>query len=178
MRTYVSYHTSNELIVGLAWDLLIMESIDAFDPYICAALHDKIISFLTRQAPAHNNVLVHNFFDAYGDGADAIRDRLTEPLIKFLENIDIMISTDPESSPAMNFAPHLCMPNPNEFWALNGGLSDLSGEDHENWVVLYLGMYCYLYFTKMQILMISKLRSKNLASTLISIHISVPGKER
>lgn len=43
-----------------------------------------------------------------------------------------MISNDPESSPVMNFAPHLCMPNPNEFWVLNEGLLYLSGEDHEN----------------------------------------------
>ncbi|KAL3703428.1 hypothetical protein TMatcc_010617 [Talaromyces marneffei ATCC 18224] len=109
-----------------------------FDPYICASLHNKIISFLTAQAPAHNNLIVHNFFDAYGDEANTIRDRLSGPLITFLENIDIMISNDPRSSPVMNFAPHLCMPNPNEFWALNGGLPDLSGKEHENWVVLYL----------------------------------------
>ncbi|KUL81902.1 hypothetical protein ZTR_09535 [Talaromyces verruculosus] len=109
-----------------------------FDPYICASLHNKIVSFLTAQAPAHNNRIVHNFFDAYGDEANAIRDRLSGPLITFLENIDIMISNDPGSSPVMNFAPHLYIPNPNVFWALNGGLSDLFGEEHENWVVLYL----------------------------------------
>lgn len=58
----------------------------AFNPYICASLHNKIVSFLTTQAPAHNNRIVHNFFSAYGDESNAIRDRLSEPLITFLEN--------------------------------------------------------------------------------------------
>ena len=117
--------------------------VPAFDPHICASLHNKIVFFLNDHAATYNNRIVHNFFDAYGDDANEIRERLSEPLITFLENIDIVVSNDPESSPVVNFAPHLSMPNPHDFWALNGGMNDFSGEDHENWVVLYLRMYFY-----------------------------------
>jgi hypothetical protein len=118
-------------------------SSNTFDPHICASLHNKIISFLTPHAAEHNNYIVHNFFEAYGEDAQAIRGHLSQPLITFLENIDIIISED-ASSPVMNFAPHLSMPNPSEFWALSGGLDNFYGEDHENWVVLYMGIYTYI----------------------------------
>lgn len=103
-----------------------------FDPYICAFLYNKIIFFLTAQAPAHNNWIVYNFFDVYGDEANAIYDCLSGLLIAFLENIDIIISNDPGFLLVINFASHLCMLNLNEFWVLNEGSPDLFGEEYEN----------------------------------------------
>lgn len=37
------------------------------------------------------------------------------------------------------------MPNPDDFWALNRGLSSLCGEEHENQLVLYSGNAFLLY---------------------------------
>lgn len=110
----------------------------SFDPLICASLHNQIIAILSSYAAEFNNRVAHNFFLAYAD-ADAIRGQLSPPFITFLENIDVLVSNDEGSSPVINFTPHLSMPNPNAFWLLNGGLSDIDSEDHENWVILYLG---------------------------------------
>jgi hypothetical protein len=114
-------------------------SSSSFDPHLCASLHNQIIAILAPKAADHNNRVVHNFFVAYGDDANAIRGRLSQPLVTFLENIDIIVSDD-AGSELMNFVPHLAIPHPNGFWVLNGGLPGINGEEHENWVVLYLGI--------------------------------------
>ncbi|KAH8896955.1 hypothetical protein GQ53DRAFT_838371 [Thozetella sp. PMI_491] len=106
-----------------------------FDPFVCAALHNEIVAILATQAAEHNNRLVRNFFLAY-EGAENLRPRLSPELITFLEAIDLLVS-DGEDGLALNFAPHLAMPHPNEFWILNGGLPNLHGETHEDWVILY-----------------------------------------
>lgn len=117
------------------------ETAMTFDPLLCASLHNQIIALLAPQAAEYNNRVVHNFFVAYDVEAEEIRDRLSQPLVVFLENIDILISDEEGPSEVMNFTPHLAMPNPNKFWTLNGGLPNIHGDDHENWITLYLGMF-------------------------------------
>lgn len=66
----------------------------AFDPLLCDSLHIQIMAILKPFAEKHNNHVVHNFFVAYGDEAAAMRDRLSEPIITFLVNIEIILSHD------------------------------------------------------------------------------------
>lgn len=115
-----------------------------FDPLACASLHNQIITILQPYAEQHNNHVVHDFFIAYGDEAQAVRDQLTQPMITFLENIDIVVSDD-DAAPAVNFSPHVGMPHPGEFKLPIGGLGAFGNEDlwvdeeQENWIALYPG---------------------------------------
>lgn len=68
------------------------------------------------------------------------RDRLSQPIITFLENIKLILIDDP--SQAMNFTPHLFMLYSLSGNIVLGGISSLWDEeiwieDDENWVALY-----------------------------------------
>lgn len=111
-----------------------MSSTPTFDPLICAAIHNEIVSRIATTArEEYDNVIIHNYFVAYDD-ADEIRSRLSEPLIAFLENIDVPIGEQ-----AINIAPHARLSNPEDLWAAIGGMDVLDHGVHENWVALYRG---------------------------------------
>jgi hypothetical protein len=112
---------------------------NSFDPLRCAALHNRIVSFIASDAiEHHNNRLVHNFFVAYGENASRVRSRLSPPVVAFLENIDILIGDTVQET--ANFCPHLSMPEPRALWSYNGGIAlENDPEKHENWVILYCG---------------------------------------
>lgn len=124
-------------------------SIAHFDPLLCASLHNQIISIIAPAARTqYRNTIVRNFFAAYGEPAEAIRDRLSvssTPLVSFLENIDIALPPAPaDGNPGVgvpiNFAPHLALPSPWMFEELNPGFATGDCRDeHENFVVLYGG---------------------------------------
>lgn len=116
---------------------------NTFDPLLCADLHNRIVDILRPTAEEHNFPITRNFFVAYGDRATEMRDQLSQPLITFLENIDII---DVEESRWVNFAPHLFMPAPLPANVALGGLGGTSwnkdlwnDEDDERWMALYLG---------------------------------------
>lgn len=116
-----------------------MSSPDSFDPLACASLHNRIIGIIAQVArDQYNNDIISNFFAAYGEQAEAIRERLPEPVIVFLENIHVPVA--PEGGIQINFAPHLSLPSPWMFEQLNPGFPNGPGEDeHENFIVLYGG---------------------------------------
>jgi len=112
-----------------------MLSIPTFNPLVCAAIHNKIVSRIATTAyEDYDNDIIHNYFVAYDD-ADKIRSRLSEPLITFLENIDVPIGLQ-----AINIAPHARLSNPEDLWAAIGGIDVLDHGIHENWVALYRGI--------------------------------------
>lgn len=115
----------------------------AFDPLLCASLHNETIAILKPFAEEHGYRVVRNFFVAYGDEAAALRDRLSPPIIIFFEDIDV-IPRDGVPQ-LMNFTPHLQMPYPlvgNAVLPGTRGLWDnevwIHG-DKENWLALYQG---------------------------------------
>lgn len=111
-----------------------MSSTPTFNPLACAAIHNEIVSRIATSArDEHNNVIVHNYFAAFDD-ADDVRSRLSEPLIVFLENIDV-----PMGEQAVNIAPHARLSSPENLWGAIGGLNVFDRGDHENWVALYRG---------------------------------------
>lgn len=116
----------------------------AFDPLLCADLHNQIIDILRPSAEEQNFPIIRNFFVAYGDRAAEMRGKLSQPLTTFLENIDIIHHED--QSKWMYFTPTLFMPAPLEGNVAIGGLGASywnkalwKDEDNENWVALYLG---------------------------------------
>jgi hypothetical protein len=118
---------------------IIMSSPDGFDPLACASLHNRIIGIIAPAARDHyNNHIIRNFFAAYGEEAEAIRERLPAPVVAFLENIDVPVP--PEGGVQINFTPQLCLPSPWMFEQLNPGFPDGPDQDgHENVIVLYGG---------------------------------------
>jgi hypothetical protein len=112
----------------------------SFDPLRCASLHNDIISHVTECAvQKHNNSLIRNFFNAYGSEAEAVRGRLSRPLIQFLENIDVLVGGHGSCFEAANFLPFALMPAPSCFWHNFGGFGDHVKPDlHKNWLILYL----------------------------------------
>ena len=112
---------------------------DAFDPLVCASLHNRIIGIIAPAArEQYHNEIIRDFFVAYGEQAEALRPRLSAPVLAFLENIDIPVAS--EGGIQINFAPHLSLPSPWMFEQLNPGFPSGPGEDeHENFIVLYGG---------------------------------------
>lgn len=125
----------------------------AFDPLLCADLHNQIIDILRPSAEEQNFSIIRNFFVAYGDRAVEMRDQLSQPLIEFLENIDIIHHED--QSRWMHFTPNLFMPSPLEGNVAIGGIGASwnkelwKDEDNENWVALYLGELARDYVKRM-----------------------------
>jgi hypothetical protein len=117
--------------------LIIISSPDGFDPLVCASLHNRIIGIIATAAQdQYNNNIIRNFFAAYGEQAEAIRERLQTPVIVFLEKIDVPVA--PEDGIQINFTPQLSLPSLWMFEQLNPGFPDGRGEDeHENFIVLY-----------------------------------------
>lgn len=116
----------------------------AFDPLLCADLHNQIIAILKPSAEEQDIPIIRNFFVAYGDQATEMRDKLSQPLITFLENIDIIDHED--NSKSMYFTPHLWMPFALDDGVAIGGLGGTrwdediwEDEENENWIALYLG---------------------------------------
>lgn len=110
-----------------------------FDPLVCASLHNRIIGIIAPAArDQYHNDIVHNFFAAYGEEAEAIRERLSAPVTTFLENIDVPVA--PKDHVQINFAPHLSLPTPWMLEQLNPGFSCSPDEkEHEDFIVLYGG---------------------------------------
>lgn len=115
----------------------------AFDPLLCASLHNQIIDFLRPFAKEHRYRVIRNFFVAYGDEAVALQDQMSPPIITFFENIDIILNED--GPRLMHFTPHLRMPYPllgNTVLPGTSGFWDdeiwLDNDNH-NWVALYQG---------------------------------------
>jgi hypothetical protein len=132
-------HSYDHILLSSPAPFVIMSSPDAFDPLACASLHNRIIEIIATAArDQYHNDIIRNFFAAYGEQAEAIRERLPAPVIAFLENIDVPVV--PEGGIQINFTPHLSLPTPWMFEQLNPGFPNgLEEDEHENFIVLYGG---------------------------------------
>lgn len=65
-----------------------MTGIRSFDLVACAALHNEIVGRITVAAhDQYDDIIVHNYFNAF-DKANEVRERLSEKVVTFLENIE------------------------------------------------------------------------------------------
>lgn len=100
-----------------------------FNPLLCASLHNQITSHIIHTVPGIQTdvVVVHNYFTAYNNDLSLakLRKRLSSPMIRFLENIDVMMPgpDDEHGARVPNFVPHLRLATPGDWWVANGGLS-------------------------------------------------------
>lgn len=127
-------------ITAFSWSFKILTSRSGFDPIRCASLHNEIVSKIpASMLEEHHTKIVHNWFTAYGKEASKIRWKLTSPLIKFLENIDVPLRTDGGWTP-INIAPHVHLASPGDLWSPVGGLgTDGLNLNDWDWVALYTG---------------------------------------
>lgn len=89
-----------------------------FDPAKCAQLHNQILTIVAAGPRGASNRLV-NFFAAYEDveAADPSRQYLSEPLVKFLSQIDVAVADGDNFSDTLSFTPHLAQPHLASFWS-------------------------------------------------------------
>lgn len=88
---------------------------NAFDPLLCASLHNQIAEILTPTAHAMNNTLVRNLFKLPGEEgkrARALRRRLSQEMVIFFSNTVFPVSHIPGAGggPIIGFTPDLKFP--------------------------------------------------------------------